>query len=146
VKLLLDRGGPIHVLKGSDAERQAEKRFGPERVRRVKSGNRATTARGFLQALPLLFQPGQAKGLEATFHFAFTGADPCQATVAIRGGKVKVTPGLEGRPDVAVTADGPAWVAFLSGECGLFLSLLRRRIRIKGSLGTLKAFSRCFPG
>lgn len=98
------------------------------------------------QGRELVFQPGQSKGLDATFHFDFTGADPCQATVIIRGERVKVSPGLEGRPDLVVSADGPTWVAYLSGQVRLFPALLRRRSRIKGPFRTLRAFSRCFPG
>jgi ferredoxin len=146
VDLLKHRGGSIFVLKGSDAEAHAERNFPPERIRRVGSGNRVASARGFLQALPVVFQPGRAQGLDARFHFDFTGADPCRATVVIRDGKLQVTPGLEGKPDLALSADGPTWVAYLAGEARLLPALLRRRIRIKGAPSLLKAFSRCFPG
>jgi Fe-S-cluster-containing hydrogenase component 2 len=146
VDLLQQRGGSIFVLKGSDAEAHAERSFPPERIRRVRSGNRVASARAFLQALPVVFQPGRAEGLDARFHFDFTGADPCRGTVVIRGGKLQVTPGLEGRPDLVVTADGPTWTAYLAGEARLLPALLRRRIRIKGAPSLLKAFSRCFPG
>ncbi|MBI5440872.1 MAG: 4Fe-4S ferredoxin [Deltaproteobacteria bacterium] len=139
------RGGPVYVLRGSDAETHAEKTFPAERIRRVRGGTRPASARGFVQALPLVFQPGRARGLDATYHFDFTGADPCQATVVIRHQTLAVASELKGSPDLKVVTDGPTWVSFLAGETRLFPALLRRRIRIHGRPSLLKAFARCFP-
>ena len=36
----------------------------------------------------LTFQPGKSKGLDAVYHFSFTGKEPQQATVTIRDGKL----------------------------------------------------------
>ena len=145
VRHLMGRGGLIHVIRGSDAEAHAEKHFPPERINRVWSGNRITTTLGFLQALPLAFQPGRSGGLDATFHFIFTGPGACRGTVRIREAKVAVMPELEGVPDVTVIAYGPTWLAYLAGEKSLLPALLTRRIRINGSKGLMKAFERCFP-
>jgi ferredoxin len=145
VRQLLDRGGQIHVIRGSDAEVHARARFQPERIRIVSSGNRLTTARGFLQALPILFQPGQAEGLEVAVHFEFTGADPCGATAILSQGRLRVAPGLEGNPDVTVMADGPTWVAIASGLKGILPAILTRKLRLRGSRKAFRAFMRCFP-
>lgn len=145
VKKLLERGGPIFVLKGSDAEARAEKLFPTGRIRRVKSGTRPNNAQGFIRALPLVFQPGRSEGVNATFHFDFTGRSPIKATVLIRDRKITVIEGLEGNADLTVEADGDAWLAFLSGATGLVWPLLLRRIRIKGPLSLLKKFGNCFP-
>lgn len=144
-KKLLNRGGPVFFLRGSDAEEYAKKKIKPERLRPIKGGTRPQSARGFIQALPLIFQPGQAKGLNAVYHFSFTGEDPFESTVTIREGKLSVAQGLSGTPEIAITADGPTWVSFLAGETTMISALLRRRIRIKGPIGLLKSFSRCFP-
>lgn len=145
VRQLLDRGGQIHVIRGSDAEAHARARFQPERIRIVSSGNRLTTARGFLQALPIIFQPGQAEGLEISVRFEFTGADPCNATAILSQGRLRVVPGLEGDPDVTVIADGPTWVAIASGVKGILPAILTRKLRLRGSKKAFRTFMRCFP-
>lgn len=146
VQKLMSRIGPVFVLKGSDAEEYAEKHFPEERVRRVSGGTRPVSARSFLMALPLVFQPGRAKALDAVYHFIFTGKDPCEGTVAIRNGTLSVSTGLTGTPNLTVKADEATWVGFLRGEKSLLLAILAGRIRLRGSLSLLKAFSRCFPG
>lgn len=46
-------------------------------------------------------------------------AEPMEATVRIADGDIEVTPGLlTGEPDVTVTADGRAWLAFVAREFG----------------------------
>jgi NAD-dependent dihydropyrimidine dehydrogenase PreA subunit len=146
VRKLRDRVGPVYVLKGSDAEAYAAKNFPPDLVRRVGGGTRPATVGGFLRALPLVFQPGRAEGLDAVYHFDFTGTEPCHATVVIKDRTLAISAGLQGKPSLSVRADGPTWLAFLRGERGLLWALITRKIRIEGSPVLLKAFAACFPG
>ena len=44
-----------------------------------------------------------------------------------------------------MTADSETWLGFLAKERSLLWALLRRRIRIKGSLKLLVTFGKCFP-
>jgi putative sterol carrier protein len=106
---------------------------------------RQTSIRGFLRALPLVFQRGRSKGLAATYHFTFTGREPAQATIVIRDRTLKVTDGHHGEPDLRVIADGDTWLRFLRKEASLPWAFLRRRVRLKGSPRLLLAFGRCFP-
>jgi putative sterol carrier protein len=84
--------------------------------------------------------------LNATYHFTFIGREPRTATVVIRDGTLVVRDGLEGVADCAIIADSDAWLGFLRKERGLLRALIRRRIRVRGSLRLLAAFGRCFPG
>ena len=92
-----------------------------------------------------MFQRGQAKGLEATYHFTFTGAEDVQATIIIRNQTLQVEDGHRGKADLQVTADSRAWLGFLAKERSLVWALLRRKIRLKGSPRLLLAFGKCFP-
>jgi putative sterol carrier protein len=92
-----------------------------------------------------VFQRGRAEGLNATFHFTFTGDENCQGTVKIRDKTVTVQHGLMGNADLRVTADSRTWIKFLAKEVGLPWALISRRIRIKGSPMLMKAFAKCFP-
>jgi putative sterol carrier protein len=98
-----------------------------------------------LAGLRLTFQPGKAAGLQAVYHFTFTGKEEKQATVAIRDGSLQVQDGHQGEADLRVSADSETWLGFLAKERSLLWSLLRRKIRVKGSPKLLVAFGKCFP-
>ena len=85
----------------------------------MASGRRPKSIRSFLFALPHLFQRHASAGLDATYHFTFTGGEPAEATVVIGDGAIRVEPGHVGTPDLRVTADGPTWLGFLAKERGL---------------------------
>jgi Fe-S-cluster-containing hydrogenase component 2 len=142
---LQEKPETLYVVAGSDAEAYATRRFPHKRVKRVHSGVRPATIRGFLDALPRVFQRHQAKGLDATYHFTFTGEEPAEATVVIRDQTLRVADGHAGTPDLHVRADSRAWLGFVRKEQGLVWALLRRRIRLKGSPRKLLAFGKCFP-
>src|SRR5262249_39176067 len=99
----------------------------------------------FLSGLALTFQRKKAESLNAVYHFTFTGKEAVEATVTIREGVLKVEEGHQGQADLRVTADSETWLGFLAKERSLLWALLRRRIRVKGSLRLLVAFGKCFP-
>ena len=78
--------------------------------------------------MPLTFQRNRSKGIDATYHFTFTGAEEYLATVEIRDQKLEVREGHIGAADIAVTADSQTWLRFLAKESNLIWALLRRKI------------------
>jgi len=146
VKPLQEKEETVYVVRGSDAEGHLARRFPNKKAKRVGNGLSGTRSiRGFLAGLPLVFQRGQAKGLEAIYHFSFTGAENVEATVTIRNQKLQVDEGHLGKADLQVTADSRTWLGFLAKERNLAWALLRRKIRLKGSPRLLLAFGKCFP-
>jgi Fe-S-cluster-containing hydrogenase component 2 len=146
VKPLQEKEETVYVVPKSDAEEYVERRFPNKRTKRVgNSLNRIRSIASFLRGLPFTFQPNQSKGLAATYHFSFTGAEDRRATITISDQKVEVTEGHVGDADISVTADSQTWLGFLAKERNLVWALLRRRIRIKGSPRLLLAFGKCFP-
>lgn len=135
----------VYVVPGSDAEAHVARRFPHKRVKRVHNGVRPRSIAGFLRGLPLTFQKGQSTGLDAVYHFTFTGAEPGQATVVIRDHSLTVHDGLTGKADLHVTADSKIWLSFLAKERGIIWALITRKIRLQGPIRLLKAFGRCFP-
>ena len=136
----------LYVLADSDAEAHAQRRYaGTKRTKRVGNSLRPSSARGFLDGLSLVFQRGRAKGLDATYHFTFTGDESLEATVVIRDQRLSVERGHIGEPDVRVRADARTWVRFLRGDAKLVWALLTRKLRVRGSLRLFAAFGRCFP-
>ena len=100
---------------------------------------------GFLSGMRYTFQRGQSEGLNAVFHFTFTGNESRTATVIIRDKTIRVADGHEGTADLHLTADSGTWLGFLAKERSLLWALLRRKIRITGPPRLLVAFGKCFP-
>ncbi|MGL4619866.1 SCP2 sterol-binding domain-containing protein [Chroococcidiopsis sp.] len=145
VKPLQDESETIYVVPGSDAESYVARRFPHKTVKRVSSGIRPQSIQGFLFGLPLLFQRNQSEGLNAIYHFTFTGIESHDATVTIRNKTVQVQNGHIGNANLSITADSKTWLGFLAKEKNIIWALLRRKIRLRGSLKLLQAFGKCFP-
>ncbi len=145
VKPLQEKLETIYVVAGTDAEAYTLKRFPHKVIKRVKNGLRMPNIKSFLDNLVFVFQREQAKGLEARYHFRFTGTETAEVTVDIRGQKITLERGLVGQADLEVNADSRTWVKFLAGEYHIVGALLGRRIRVKGPLKLLVAFGKCFP-
>ncbi|MDY3561366.1 SCP2 sterol-binding domain-containing protein [Gemmata sp. JC673] len=144
VKPLQQKEEPLYVVPGSDAEQYAARKF-PHKPQRKVSGIRPTSIAGFLRGMPIVFQREQSAGLNAVYHFTFTGHEPAEATVTIRDKTLAVQTGLHGTPACAITADSDRWLGFLRKERSIVWALVRRKVRVKGPLRLLTAFGKCFP-
>jgi Fe-S-cluster-containing hydrogenase component 2 len=145
VKPLQEKAETIYVTRNSDAEDHVAKRFPHKKIKHVGNTLRPNTIEVFLKGMPNVFQPGKSAGLNATFHFTFTGQEQRQATVVIQDQKLSVKEGHIGQPDLHVTADSQTWIGFLRKEKNVVWALLRRKIRLDGPLKLLVAFGKCFP-
>lgn len=145
VRPLQQKEENIYVIPGSDAADHVAQRFPHKTPRHVRGNLHPKSIDSFLRFMPLQFQPGQAKELNATYHFTFTGAEERQATVRIVERKLYVEQGHQGVPDLAITADAKTWLGFLARERSLAWALLTLRIRLRGSPSWLLKFGKCFP-
>jgi hypothetical protein len=121
------------------------RKFKNKTVKTVGNGLRPRTIAGLLYFMPFVFQPNHSRGVDATFHFIFTGAEERQATITIRNCALDIKDGLVGKADVHVTVDAKTWLGFLAAEQHLLLALLRRKTRLKGDPRLLLVFGKCFP-
>jgi ferredoxin len=145
VRPLQEKPETVYVIPKSDAEMHVARRFPNKRTKRVHNGTRPASIPVFLRGLQSNFQREQSKGLNAAYHFTFTGAEKYSATVMIRDQKIQVSDGHQGAADFQLIADSAAWLRFIRKEGGLIGPILRRKIRFKGSPKYLLAFGRCFP-
>lgn len=145
VRPLQEKVEPIYVAKNTDAADYVARRYPHKRIRWVRSGARTTRVRNFLFGIKLSFQPGKAKGLDARYHFTFTGAEQVKATIAIKDGKLTVLPDHVGVADLKVTTDAQSWIKFVNKEMSIVRLLVTRKLKIKGSPKLLMAFGKCFP-
>jgi len=145
VRPLQEKKETVYVVPDSDAESHVVRRFPDKAIKRVSNGLRPSSIKRFLAGLSLSFQRDKSEGLNAIYHFTFTGGEACEATVVIKDKTVQVHEGLPGTADLHVTADSRTWLGFLIKERSLIWALITRKIRIKGSPRLLKAFGKCFP-
>ena len=135
----------VYVVPGSDAEALVVRRFPWKHAKRVGNGLRPRSIKAFLNALPLVFQRERSAGLDATYHFTFTGKEESQATVVIQDKTVRVNQGHVGTAGLRVTADSRWWLGFLAKDRNLLWGLLRGKLRLKGASKLLSSFGKCFP-
>jgi len=144
VKPLQEKKEVIYVVPGSDAEQYVQKRFPHKSVKRIHNGLVPQSIEGFLNGLRRVFQPSQAKGLDVTYQFNFTGQEMQEATVTIRNQRVDVTYGSAMKADLVVNADSAAWLKFLSNRSYLVWAMLTGQIKLRGSPQLLLKFGKCF--
>jgi ferredoxin len=145
VRPLQNKPETVYVIAGSDAEAYVARRFPVKQTKRVSNGLRVRSIGAFLKGLPMTFQRGRAAGLNAVFHFTFTGGEERKATVVIRDQAIQVSEGHLGNASFSLKADAETWLRFLRKETSLVAAVLRRKISFRGSPRLLLAFARCFP-
>lgn len=145
VRPLQKKEEPVYVIPGSDAADHVKRHFPGKTPRFVRGSLHPNSVDSFLQYMHLQFQPGQSKGLNACYHFTFTGREARKATVCISDQKLSVTGGHSGKANLRVSADSDTWIGFLKRERSLVWALLTLRIRLLGSPLWLVKFGRCFP-
>jgi len=144
---LTDKRETLYVVKNSDAETHAVKRFSNKQVRHVPNALRPTSIESFANGLPLIFNRHKAEGLNAAFYFKFSGFDQKELSVIIKNKMLKVAQGrLADNADLSVYADSRTWIGFLRREKSLLWALITRKIRLKGDPRLLVKFGKCFPG
>ena len=144
-KRMQDRKETVYIVKGSDAESHVQKRFPNKRIQYVHHCTRPTSAENFLKNLPLAFQREQSKGLNATYHVTFTGAEQVDGTIVIKDKTITVLEGHQGTSDLKLTADTTTWLEVLRGERNIMLAMLLGKIKVRGPQQLLKQFAACFP-
>lgn len=142
---LQEKTEPLYVIPGSDAETYAKNRYPHKTLRRVRSSLRPYNIATLLQGMPLSFQREASAGLNARFHFTFTGKETANVTIEIRNKTLQILSGLRDNPDLSLIADSEVWLRFLRRETNIVKELLLRRVRLRGPIRLLTAFGRCFP-
>lgn len=145
VKPLKEKEETVYVLRNSDAEQHVANRFPTKTIKYVGNTLRPNSISGFVEGIPLVFQPGKSIGLNATYHFKFTGNEDKNVTIVIAEKKVTVSEGHIGKADLKVIADAETWIGFLRGEKSIVWAIFRRKVRLKGRMKLLLDFGKCFP-
>ncbi|MCA0350781.1 MAG: 4Fe-4S binding protein [Chloroflexi bacterium] len=148
VKPLQDKVETIYVSAETTAA-YVRRRFPHKRVKRVGSGIRFSSVESFVKSLPRVFRPAAAEGVNAIYHLVFSGAEDYAATISIGDGpdsrkRVMITEGCVGHADLRIAADSQTWLAIVAGDRTPAWALIRRKLRLRGSLRLMKVFRACF--
>jgi len=146
VKPLREKEETLFVLRGSDAEAHASKRYPHKPLRYVKTGIQPSNIDGFLRYAGTAFQPGRSKDVEVRLHFTFTGASEREATLDIRDKRLEVLDGHIGERDAHVTVDATTWLGIVAGEVNPVWAVIRGRMKVKGPVAAMSRFQSCFVG
>lgn len=146
VKPLQKKEETLYVLPGSDAEEFGRKRYPHKEIKRVRRHVAVPSVKMFIAQMPIAFQAGRSKGLDAVFHWTFQGSEQAEVTVKISDQTIHVSPGHTGEADVRVFADSKTWLDILNREYKMVNAIILRKVRVKGSMNLFRAFGRCFPG
>ena len=142
---LRDAAETVYVLQGSDAQDWVARRFPAKTAKVVRSGLKPSSIPAFLFGLKLGFQWRKAKGIDACWHFRFTGVEAMEATVRIAKSRLSVSPGLQGTAGLTVVADSTTWLALPGGEVATWRAVASGGLRLRGDKRLMKDFRRCFP-
>jgi NAD-dependent dihydropyrimidine dehydrogenase PreA subunit len=145
VKPLQDKPETLYVIANSDAETHARAHYPNKTLKQVRLSLETPSITSYVAQLQLGFQRGKSRGLNATYHWTFTGAEDVALTMSIRNQRFSVQPGHVGEADVRVTSTANLWLKIMNRAYDLAAAIERGGVRIDGDPALFEAFGRCFP-
>lgn len=94
------------------------------------------TIQKLMDALPRVFLPEKAAGIDAVAHFALDGEKGGDWTVIIRDGAIRVAPGVPAEPaTLTLHAKAQDILDIFTGKLDAASAFMQGRLRVNGSLG-----------
>ncbi len=144
VKPFQQKEETLFITENSDAMAYAAKKFPHKKIQVVDGGIVPQSIKGFLWGTQISFQRKQADGLDATYHFTFTGEEATQQTFVVKDKTLSIEEGLVGTADIEIEIDGEDWIDLLNQRLNPVWAVITRRLKIKGDRNLLFRFQKCF--
>ncbi|MFN8671753.1 MAG: SCP2 sterol-binding domain-containing protein [Candidatus Sericytochromatia bacterium] len=145
VKPLQKKEETLYVVKGSDAESYALKKFPNKKIKNIHNGLFAKSIKSLISSMPIVFQKTPSLGLDAIYNFTFTGNENVKINITIKDQKITIKEGLKEQSDLNIVADSKTWLKFLRKEKNLFWAIATGKIKFRGNIKLLQDFGKCFP-
>lgn len=126
--------GPADVLK-----RPTE---GTPRVERLTH----MEIRSLLESLPRLLNRRIARHVRVTYAFSFSGEDPGDYTLEVRGGECFFREGLPEFPSVSISVPSEVWLAIVGKRLRPVSALLDGRMKVRGNVVWMLLLEVLFSG
>ena len=102
------------------------------------------TAKEIIEALPLVFQPDKAEGMNETFQFELTGEGGGTWVAKIAEGQCTVTEGGIDHPSATISMEAADYVAIAQGKLDMAQAFMSGKIKVKGDMGLVIKFPTLF--
>ncbi len=97
------------------------------------------------EAMPTLFNPSAAAGMNKTFQWNITGEQEGKWAVKVADGKCEVIPGGVEKPDVTFTVSDKDWLAIAEGKLNAVNAAMTGKLKISGDMMLAMKLQQVFP-
>lgn len=95
------------------------------------------TVKEIIEALPLIFRPEKAEGMNATFQFELTGEGGGIWVAKIADGQCTVTEGGIDHPSATIGMEAADYIAIVQGKLDMARAFTGGKIKVKGDMGLI---------
>jgi putative sterol carrier protein len=104
-----------------------------------------TTVAEIFEAMPTVFNPTAAAGLNKTFQWNITGEQAGVYAFKVHDGVCEPAPGGVEKPDVTITISDKDWIAMIEGKLDAQSAFFSGQLKIAGDMGLALKVPQLFP-
>jgi putative sterol carrier protein len=103
------------------------------------------TARQLIEAMPEVFRPRRARGVNAVIQFQLSGEGGGKWYATIKDGTCVVTEGVSDTAQATIMMDASDYVALATGKLGHMKAFFSGRVKTSGDFTLLRKMQSWFP-
>jgi putative sterol carrier protein len=104
-----------------------------------------TTIAEIFEAMPTIFNPAAAAGLNKTFQWNITGEQAGVWALRVHDGVCELVPGGVEKPDVTFTISDQDWIALTQGKLDAQSAFFSGKLKVAGDMGFALRVPQLFP-
>lgn len=104
-----------------------------------------TTVAEIFEAMPTIFNPAAAAGLDKTFQWDITGEQAGVWAFRVHDGVCEPVPGGVEKPDVTFTISDNDLIALIEGKLDAQSAFFSGKLKVAGDMGLALRFPQIFP-
>lgn len=104
-----------------------------------------TTVAEIFEAMPTIFNPAAAAGLNKTFQWNITGEQAGVWAFRVHDGVCEPVPGGVEKPDVTFTISDQDWIALTEGKLDAQSAFFSGKLKVAGDMGLALRVPQLFP-